>query len=166
MIVPFLVFGSFLVLVVLLGYIKESEARHQVNQIKQRFSDRVLLQVLGAKSATFSSGAKGAGVHFSTCDLFITSDAWIVIGYSKIFSFTTFASPVVLSTNHLTCHCLRPFAIVAPPKKINIRSFDAEIYIEFTRPTWITTTIEFRLKGISEDDKLKMEALLPTNIVI
>lgn len=131
----------------------------QYANIIEALAERIIIQLNQVKCETFSSGAKNGGYYFSQCDLYITEDALVILGYSRFISFKQLSVPLVLTTDLLFHFVKFPYARFIKPKKINLNSFNGDIYIEFENPGFIKTNVEIRLSGISDQVKNKLEFL-------
>jgi len=111
------------------------------------------------KCEAFSSGMKGKGYYFSRCELFITGDALVIFGLGRIKWLRQLTDPLILTTNSAAYGFKLPGAKLIKPKNINLHSFGGDIYIEFVQPGFIDTNVEFRLKGISNEQKERLQFL-------
>ncbi|WP_143166654.1 hypothetical protein [Pedobacter caeni] len=111
------------------------------------------------KCETFSSGRKGNGYYFSRCELFITEDALVIFGLGRIKWLRQLTGPLILTSNSAAYAFKLPGAKLIKPKNINLNSFGGDIYIEFVQPGFIDTNVEFRLEGISDEHKKRLQFL-------
>lgn len=142
---------------VLTVYLSNRGLQKQYTQIADALSDQVIVKLEQVKCETFCSGAKYGGYYFTGCNLLITADALVILGYSRFMSFKRLAVPLVLTTNPSFFLFRFPYAKLIKPKKLNLNSFNGDVYIEFVNPGFINTNVELRLKGLSEEVKDKLE---------
>ena len=149
----------FVGVVTLIIYTKNQSLKKQYANIVDALGERIIIHLEHVKCETFSSGAKNGGYYFSQCDLYVTENALVILGYSRVLSFKQLSVPLVLTTDS-SFHFVRfPYARLIKPKKINLNSFNGDIYIEFESPGFIKTNVEIRLQGISDQVKNKLEFL-------
>jgi len=107
----------------------------------------------GVRCSTFCSGAKNSKYIFNRCDLYLTDDAIILLGYLSIGRFKIFRSPIILTSIQARYMHFSITSTVLAPRKLNINSFSKEVFIEFGEAGWRTTNVEVRLKGLSNEEK-------------
>lgn len=146
--------------VALFVYLSNKAFEKKYIHIADTLRDELIVKLEQVKCETFCSGAKNGGYYFTHCDLLITEDAMIILGYSRFLSFKRLSVPLVLTTNPSFYFFRFPYAKLIQPKKINLNSFNGDIYIEFVNPGFIDTNVEIRLKDIPEEVKDKVNANL------
>jgi hypothetical protein len=133
-----------------------NDQQRNFSLIKVNLPGAVILDLPQVECDTFNAGAKGNRFHFSSCDLLLIKDAIIILSCSLRNVFKQLIQPIILTKEVAKYNQVFPFAFAVNPNKLNLNSFNKEIYIEFEVRELITTYIEIRLKGISEENKEKI----------
>jgi len=143
----------------LITYLNNQNRKKQWSSVADTLGSRVIAQLERVKCETFYSGAKNGGQNFTHCHLYLTDDALVIFGYSKVLMIKQLRVPLVLTRNSSFYAFVSPYSQLIKPKKINLNSFNGDIYIEFEQPGLIRTNVEIRLKEISSDLKNRLEFL-------
>ena len=150
----------FFLFAVFLIYFLNQQTRKENLIIVEAIKDTIVFSLTNVVCSTFKSGIKGGNFDFNRCDLYLNEDALIILGYKKIGVFEYLSSPVIVVGNYEEYPLSFKSAKVMKPKKINMNSFNNEVYIEFEVKGWMTTTLEIRLKHISFDNKEKLKTIV------
>lgn len=118
-----------------------------------------MFSLLNVACSAFNSGAKGGGFNFNRCDLYLIPNALVILGYTNIGPFKHLSPPIILTAEKEVYPTSFVYAKVIKPKKINLNSYHGEVYIEFEVKTWMTTNVEIRLKGISNENKETLKSI-------
>lgn len=149
----------FIIVIGLINYLINQDRSKQWSSIVNTLGNRVIIQLDDVECEAFSSGGKNGGYYFTRCDLYITEDALVIFGYSKTLMMRTLDRPLILTSNSSFYSFSPPYPQLVKPKKLNLNSFNRDIYIEFEQPGIIQTNVEIRLKDISDDVKNELEFL-------
>jgi len=149
-----ILFFAFFLLII---YLDRSYANRIVkNEIKKlnKLENRVIYQKINASCSNFTSGRKKLGFHYRNADLYFLEDAFIIVGSYFIFSKKIFRSFLVL-THHVEDYksIFSRADNVLTPKRLNLKSSNGEVYIEFGEASFTSTNVSIRLKNLSEAEK-------------
>lgn len=115
--------------------------------------DKIKISHPGVRCSTFGSGAKNSNYIFNRCDLYLTDDAAIIFGYTPLGQFKLLRSPIILTASQARYLRFSLLSTVIAPGKLNVNSFNNEVFIEFGEAGWRTTNVEIRMKELSNEEK-------------
>jgi len=130
--------------------------QHQT--VLQYFSNNNVLILQDVKTETFGSGTKNSNFYFNRCTLIATDEALIILGRLNLFK--KLCTPIILTNNFLLYRSKFPFANIMKPNKTNLHSFNQDVYIEFENHGPMKTTIDLRVKGLTDEVKSKLYFLI------
>ncbi|GIM61021.1 hypothetical protein ACF3OB_06870 [Capnocytophaga canis] len=143
--------------------IYDRTARKKLNKIKD-LGLKLNYTLYSVKCETFiSGGGAGRGQHkyrFRLADLYFYENALVIAGYFKIGKYKSYKTVLFLSNDNkliLNRHNIE----VKTPKKVNLNSFNSDVYIEFIISNFIETIVEIRLKHLSEEEKKQIRITTP-----
>lgn len=109
------------------------------------------LSLQSVKCKTFTSGAPDSKYSFKSADLYFYKNAFLIVGYFKIRKYKFYKTAIFLSNDNELKNKQNIRVIV--PKKINLNSFNKEVYIEFGESSFSETNVEVHLKNLNEEQK-------------
>lgn len=149
---PIIGFSIFLFFAFALKWI---EAKHTKEQLLgfQQISYQLLHKKEGVKCSNTTNGLKNGSFMFSYTDLYFYENAFIIVGYNRIFKKKLYHHIIILTNEKENYQKLFPHATITLPKKFNPNSFGGDVYIEFGKFGFTSTNVTIRLKGLSEEEK-------------
>ncbi|WP_296150379.1 hypothetical protein [uncultured Flavobacterium sp.] len=105
------------------------------------------------KCETYASGARDNGYAFRKCDLKFFDDAFFIIGFMKIGRFKFYKRIFIITQNDISYYKKFAGAKVFNPKKINLNSFNKDVFIECGESSFFKTNYEIRLKDLTDEEK-------------
>ena len=105
------------------------------------------------KCETYASGARDDGYAFRRCDLKFLDDALFVIGFVKLGKFKFYKRVYIITQNEIAYSKKFIDAKVFNPKKINLNSFNKDVFIECGESSFTTTSYDIILKNLTDYEK-------------
>lgn len=146
-------------LVLYVIYKKHTNHKKQAELLLAGLGETVVKSMYKLACETVTSGLKNRDFLFSNCDLHLTRDAVILVGYTRTGFTCLFSTPIILTYNIQAYAAQYPFVHVVKPEKVNPYSFNNEVYITFGNSGFATTNVEIRLKGVTDDIKRELDKL-------
>ena len=154
---PFLPAAGFIILIIFIIYKRTKESIKHNEAFLDVIKPKVINKIPDIKARTSSFGAKNGFPHFRQCDLYITNDAFVIIPKSNGFIPTPSAGPLMITKEGNDLFILYQSKIKI--KKFSLHSYNHDIFISFTVPLFISTSVDIKLRGVSDSDKQKMNFL-------
>jgi len=121
----------------------------------------MILNQINCESSTL--GLKNRDYIFNKADVYILPDALILFGYWQNIFFKQLSVPIIL-TNHLEKYLFNyGVSKIVNPDKMNLNSFNGDVYFSFGEAGFFSTSVDIRLKGLSAGDKELINKALKTN---
>ncbi|WP_405230768.1 hypothetical protein [Capnocytophaga stomatis] len=95
--------------------------------------------------------------------MYFYENALVIAGYFKIGKYKSYKTVLFLSNDNnliLNRHNIE----VKTAKKVNLSSFNNDVYIEFIIPSFIEKSVEIRLKHLSEEEKKQIRITTPNTL--
>ena len=146
--VPVIFFGSFFAIILFIKF-KTNETVLKIISINLH----AVYEKSDVKCETYASGARDDGYAFRRCDLKFLEDALLIIGFVKLGKFKLYKRVYIITQNEIAYSKKFIGAKVFKPKKINLNSFNNDIFIECGESSFTTTSYDFRLKNLSDGEK-------------
>ena len=140
-------------------FIKYSISNSVKNQFKnlEEIKSKLILEKYNVRSENITIGLRNTQFLFRKAELKFLDDAFFIFGYSKVFKYKFYSCLIILTHNENYYRKLFKGAKIVIPKKVNLNSFDKDVYIEFGEAGFTTTSVEIRLKGLSDQEKEKIK---------
>ena len=110
------------------------------------------LELNEVKCETYISGAKNTNFLFRRADLKFFEEYFLVIGYVQFRKYKFYKTAIIFTNKKIINSNLKA-AIFIKPKKINLNSFNKDVYIEFGKSKITDTNVEIRIKNLTEEQK-------------
>lgn len=130
------------------------------NQVKTKLEQILnlgktnLLKKENVSSQTFTVGLRNFRYHFRKSDLYFYDDAFVIVGFYKIFKIKVYSCIILISnTEQFDSNKGLKNILVKNLKNFNLRSSNNSVYIEFGEASFASTNISVRLKNLSENEK-------------
>lgn len=146
-----LYFISFLILIFVIRNKNSKSVQLELVKI-QNLNLKLNKFLSSVKCETFISGSINTNYLFRVADLYFYENAFLIIGYFKVGKYKFYKSALLLSNDESLINNTN--IKVISPRKLNINSFNKDVYIEFVESIYINTSIEIRLTNLKEEDKL------------
>ncbi|MFC7773032.1 hypothetical protein [Flavobacterium sp. GCM10027622] len=161
MLIPIIFFSTFFILIF---FIINSTNKNRENQYKiliESLKTETELYVEQTKSATMTMGLNNRDFLFNRCDLYLTKNAIIILGFTKNSFLKQLSLPIILTTELSEFSNRFPFAYV---KKVNKISFENNIVkINFGEKGITKTEVVLKFKSLNEIEKTKIKELVEKN---
>ncbi|OYU66165.1 MAG: hypothetical protein CFE22_10595 [Cytophagaceae bacterium BCCC1] len=118
---------------------------------------KIKLKNCNVESSTL--GAKNSAFLINKADIYFSEDSIFIFGYSPTFSSKSYSCPIILTNDFDEVSLRFRKAIVKKPLRINLNSYNKDIFIEFGDAIWLSTNVSLRIKGIDEEIKSKIQEL-------
>lgn len=118
--------------------------------VTDRLGNLVNANLEQVKCDNFRSGLAVQGYVFGYANLLLTENALFIFGYSRFLSFQQHYPLLIITKDTYQYVSSFPGIRIINPDKVNLHSFNEDIYIEFYLPGIIGTHIEMRFKDITD----------------
>jgi hypothetical protein len=119
------------------------------------------LYVEQSKTSSITIGKKNRDFLFNQCDLYLTTDALIILGFNKDSFFKQLSLPIILTQQQNKFSNRFPFAFV---KTINNINFENNIVkINFGEKGITSTEVVLKLKSLNEKEIEKIKEIATKN---
>ncbi|RCH56032.1 hypothetical protein DJ568_04600 [Mucilaginibacter hurinus] len=157
---PFFTISIIVLANVVFNYKNNKVQLHQRELLIERLKNKIVYDLPGIKCDFILIGQGRHDYRFNQCDIYVTDDALIVLGYGFLLA-KLHCRPLIFTKNVNHYSYEFPGANVIMPDKFNPYSVDSEVYIEFGQAGFTSTNVTYNLKGIPEEGRKKMEILIP-----
>ena len=161
MIVPILGILPFFILIVYIFISSHKERQNQYEILIENLKAETELYVEQTKTSTMTIGLNNRNFLFNRCDLYLTENAMIILGFTKDSFFKQLSLPIILTTELREFSNRFPFAYV---KKVNKISFENNIVkINFGEKGITKTEVVLKFNSLNEIEKTKIKELVKKN---
>ncbi|WP_298115153.1 hypothetical protein [Flavobacterium sp.] len=161
MLIPIIFFSTFFILIL---FFINSINKNRENQYKfliESLKTETELYIEQTKIATMTMGRNNRDFLFNRCDLYLTKNAMIILGFTKNSFLKQLSLPIILTTELSELSNRFPFAYV---KKVNKISFENNIVkINFGEKGITKTEVTLKFNSLSEIEKTKIKELVEKN---
>ncbi|WP_298137563.1 hypothetical protein [Flavobacterium sp.] len=161
MLIPIILFSTFFILIL---FFINSINKNRENQYKfliESLKTETELYIEQTKIATMTMGRNNRDFLFNRCDLYLTKNAIIILGFTKNSFLKQLSLPIILTTELSELSNRFPFAYV---KKVNKISFENNIVkINFGEKGITKTEVALKFNSLSEIEKTKIKELVEKN---
>ena len=161
MIQPIIGFSAFILIVYIIIWSANKSRKEQYEKLIENLKAETELFVEQTKSSTMTIGLNNRDFLFNRCDLYLTKNAIIILGFTKDSFFKQLSLPIILTTELYEFSNRFPFAYV---KKANKISFENNIVkINFGEKGITKTEVILKLNSLNEREKDKIEQMAKKN---
>ena len=161
MLVPIIAFSVFFILIFFIIKSSNKNRENQYETLIKSLKTETELYVEQTKSATMTMGLNNRDFLFNRCDLYLTKNAIIILGYTKDSFFKQLSLPIILTAELSEFSNRFPFAYV---KKTNKISFENNIVkINFGEKGITKTEVVLKLNSLNENEKNKIKQIAEKN---
>lgn len=121
----------------------------KIKFIREKYYSEILLEKTDVSCESNTFGLKNEKYIFKKCDLIIFNKTFAIIPFYKIGNKKVFTTLIFVENNFVLGH--------GELKRLNLNSFDGDVYIEFGESGLTSTNVAIRLKHLSPEEK----ALIP-----
>lgn len=159
MVSPIVGITSVFLIFFLFSYLQNMHNLKSKREILEEIGDFIKISLKDCIVESSTLGAKNSAFLINKADIYFSEDAIFIFGYSSTFSLKSYSCPIILTNELASTKSQFKKAIVKKPIKINLHSFDKDIYLEFGEANWPSTNVSWRIKGIEEHIKSKIQEL-------
>ena len=161
MLVPIVTFSVFFILIFFIIKSSNKNRETQYESLIESLKTETELYVEQTKSATVTMGLNNRDFLFNHCDLYLTKNAIIILGFTKNSLFKQLSLPIILTAELSEFSNRFPFAYV---KKTNKISFENNIVkINFGEKGITKTEVVLKFNSLNENEKNKMKQIAQKN---
>ncbi|KQX08795.1 hypothetical protein [Flavobacterium sp. Root420] len=161
MFIPFIIISSLLLLLIFGTKSLNKTREQQYEFLIENITNEVDLYCEQVRTFNFTIGLRNTNFLFNHCDLYITKNAIIILGFKKDSFFKQLSFPIIL-TNDLNYFLNKfPFAYVKKPGKIYFENGMVKIY--FGEKGITKTDVVLKLKSLNENEINKIKELAEKN---
>ena len=161
MLEPIIAFSTFFTLIFFIIKSANKKREKQYEILIESFKKETEIYVEQTKSATMTFGLKNRDFLFNHCDLYLTKNAIVILGFTKDSFFKPLSLPIILTAEVNEFSNRFPFAYV---KKTNKISFENNIVkINFGEKEITKTEVELKLISLNESEKNKIKQIAEKN---
>ncbi|WP_284653551.1 hypothetical protein [Flavobacterium terrisoli] len=159
MIEPIIGFSAFFLIIYIVIRIANKSRKEQYIQLIDEIENQILLKIEQTKSSITTFGLNNRDFLFNNCDLYLTQNAIVILGYTKGSFFKQLSKPIILTSDVLEYSAKFPFAYIMRFNKINFENNIMGVY--FGEKGLTKTEVVIKLKSLKENeiDKFKEQAL-------
>ena len=155
---------GFLVFFIVIFIIVKSSNKNRKNQYKnliESLKAETELYVEQTESSTITIGINNRDFLFNRCDLYLTKNALIILGFTKDSFLKQLSLPIILTSELNEFSNRFPFAYV---KKINKLNFENDIVtISFGEKEILKTEVGLNLKSLKKIEIAKIKQIAEKN---
>lgn len=107
---------------------------------------------------SMTSGKIKIGFLYRKADLYFMNDALIIAGYCNFMQRKLYRI-ILIATKSLEFYkdnFVNSDEIIVP-KKLNLNSFNDDVFIEFGESSFTSTNVEIRLKNLTKEEKMQIK---------
>jgi hypothetical protein len=148
--------------VLLLGifiYKQVKSRRMQYQTLLTALEGRIHYSLIQVRCTNFTFGLQNRDYLFSNCDIHLTADAIIILGYTNSNVIEMLSTPIILTKSVAAYENEFDFARVFAPKKVEITTYNDAIFLDFGKGAITSTNVEITLRCVSEEGRSKIGAL-------
>ena len=161
MIVPIIAFSAFFTLMFFIIKSANKNREKQYETLIESLKPETELYIEQTKSSTMTSGLKNRDFLFNRCDLYLTKNAIVILGFTKDSFLKQLSLPIILTKELNEFSNRFPFAYV---KKINKLKFENNIIkINFGEIGITKTAVQIKLNSLNEIELTKIKELTEKN---
>jgi hypothetical protein len=161
MLEPIIGFSIFITIMSLIIYNVNRNRQKQYDDIKDKLDGRTNLFIEQTKSSTITWGLNNNNYLFNKCDIYLTNDSLIILGYTKNSILKQLSIPIILTNQIADYSSDFPYAYV---KKINSFGYENNlIKIKFGEIGIFKTEVTIKLTKLTEEEKASMIELSKKN---
>ncbi len=161
MIEPIIGFSVFILIIFIVIRLANKSRKEQYEKLIESLKSETELFVEQIKSSTMTIGLNNSNFLFNRCDLYLTKNAMVILGFTKNSFFKQLSLPIILTAELNEFSNRFPFAYV---KKVNKISFENNIVnINFGEKGITKTEVVLKLHSLNEIEKNKIEQLVQKN---
>lgn len=161
MVIPIIII-PFILLVLYFGTKSSNKNKEkQYQNIIESLKAETELYVEQTRSSAMTMGLNNQNFLFNRCDLYLTKNALIVLGFTKDSFFKQLSPPIILTAELNEFSNRFPYTYV---KKVNKISFENNIVtIKFGDKGITKTEVVLKLNALNENEKNKIEQIANKN---
>ncbi len=155
--IPFIIFPIFLIVIFYDRFYSHKKVIVELQRLKN-IQFKLIAKKENVKCNTMTSGRKNIGFLYRKADLYFMNDALIIAGYFNFMQRKVYRS-LLIATKSLEFYkenFVNTDEIIVP-KKLNLNSFNDDVYIEFGESSFTSTNVEIRLKNLTKEEKMKIK---------
>lgn len=161
MIQPIVGFAAFIFVVFIVIRSANKSRKEQYEKLIEGLKTETEFFIEQTKSSTMTIGLNNREFLFNRCDLYLTKNAIIILGFTKDSIFKQLSLPIILTGELNEFSDRFPFAYV---KKANKISFEDNIVkINFREKGITKTEVILKLYSLNDNEKNKIEQLAEKN---
>jgi hypothetical protein len=145
----------------LISRFSTKKREREYKDIIEKLKGEIEMYIEQTESFTLVSGINNRNFQFNRCDLYITEQAIIVLGFTKDSFIKDLSAPIILTSQIASFSRRFPYAYV---KKINTIDFRNNcIQINFGEKGFAETEVDLDLNSLSDIEKNKIKQLTEQN---
>ena len=157
MLVPIVAFSVFFILIIFIIKSSNKNRENQYETLIESLKTETELYVEQTKSVTMTIGLNNRDFLFNRCDLYLTKNAIVILGFTKDSFLKQLSLPIILTAELSEFSNRFPFAYV---KKTNKISFENNIVkIIFGEKGITKTEVVLKLNSLNENEKNKIKQI-------
>lgn len=161
MLEPIIGFSVFFIIVFIVIKSSNKNRENQYKNLIESLKTETELYVEQTKSSTMTIGLNNRDFLFNRCDLYLTKNALIILGFTKDSFFKQLSLPIILTSELNEFSNRFPFAYV---KKINKLKFENHIVtFSFGEKEITKTEVVLKLKSLKEIEIEKIKQIAKKN---
>jgi hypothetical protein len=161
MLEPFIGFSVFIIIIFIIIKLSNKNRENQYQNLIENIKAEIELHIEQTKSSTMTIGLNNRDFLFNRCDLYLTKNAIIILGFSKGSFLKQLSLPIILTSEIDEFSRRFPFAYV---KKVNKLNFENNtVKFNFGEKGITKTEVEIKLKSLKEIEISKIKVIAEKN---
>jgi hypothetical protein len=161
MLEPFIGFSVFIIIIFIIVKSSNKSRENQYQDLIENIKTETEIYVEQTKSSTMTIGLNNRDFLFNRCDLYITKNAVIILGFTKDSFFKQLSLPIILTSDINEFSKRFPFAYV---KNVNKLNFEKNIVkFNFGEKGITKTEVVLKLNSLKEIEIAKIKQIAEKN---
>lgn len=158
---PIIGFSAFILIIYIIILSANKSRKEKYKKLIESLKSETELFIEQTRCSTITIGLNNRDLLFNRCDLYLTKNAMIILGFTKESFFKQLSLPIILTTELNEFSNRFPFAYVKQANKI---SFENDIVkINFGEKGISKTEVILKLNSLNDKEKNKIKQLAENN---
>jgi hypothetical protein len=161
MLEPFIGFSVFIIILFIIVKSSNKSRENQYQDLIENIKTETEIYVEQTKSSTLTIGLNNRDFLFNRCDLYLTKNAVIILGFTKYSFFKQLSLPIILTSDLNEFSKRFPFVYV---KNVNKLNFEKNIVkFKFGEKGITKTEVVLKLNSLKEIEIAKIKQIADKN---
>ena len=155
--IPFIIFPIVFLIIFFDRFYSHKKVVQELQKIK-KMEFKLIAKKENVRCSTMTSGRKKIDSLYRKADLYFMNDALIIAGYYNFLQRKIYKN-LLIATQELEFYKdnFENADEIIIPKKLNLNSFNNDVYIEFGESSFTSTNVEIRIKNLTNEEKMQIK---------